>query len=50
MDLTRYEDVKANAKPTLARVRGGNMPPLFPSFTSDQVELLAAWIRRDFPA
>ncbi len=51
MDLTKYEDVKASAKPILARIRSGNMPPPpYPSMTPEQVELFAAWIRQDFPA
>lgn len=50
MDLAKYEDVKAHAKPIFARIRSGNMPPPYPSLTPEQVELFATWMRQDFPA
>ncbi len=49
-DMARYEDVKAHARPILARVRNGTMPPPpYPPLTEAEIAQLAAWIQQDFP-
>ena len=50
-DLTRYEDVKANAAAILTNIQpnGGMPPPPFPPLTAEQVSLFQAWINEGFP-
>jgi glucose/arabinose dehydrogenase len=52
MDLTRYEDVKLNAKAIQKNiaVNGGMPPPPFPRLTDEQIALFDAWIKADYPA
>jgi hypothetical protein len=55
LDLTKYEDVKANAAAILAQIQTGpklgGMPPLpYPPLTKKQVDAFQAWINQDFPA
>lgn len=49
-DMTRHEDVKAHARPILARIRSGNMPPPpYTPLTEQEVARFAAWIEQGFP-
>ncbi|MEQ1512352.1 MAG: hypothetical protein ABL934_06680 [Lysobacteraceae bacterium] len=49
-DMTKYEDVKEHARPILARIRNGNMPPPpYPSLTEEEVARFVAWIEQGFP-
>jgi hypothetical protein len=51
LDLTKYEDVKANAAAILANIvpNGGMPPPPFPPLTAEQVALFQQWIAEKFP-
>jgi hypothetical protein len=50
-DLTRYEDVKANANTILTNIGpNGGMPPApFPPFTAAQVTMFQNWINEGYP-
>lgn len=49
-DMTKYEDVKAHARPILARIRNGNMPPPpYPSLTEAEIARFVAWMQQDYP-
>jgi hypothetical protein len=50
-DLTKYEDVKANASAILTNIEpnGGMPPPPFPPLTAEQVSLFQQWIAEQFP-
>jgi hypothetical protein len=49
-DLTRYEDVKGNAKAIYGQISTNQMPPPpFPPLTEEQVRLFKAWVAEDFP-
>jgi hypothetical protein len=50
-DLTKYEDVKANASAILANISpgGGMPPPPFSPLTQDQVNLFQQWIDEKYP-
>lgn len=50
MDLVKYDDVKNYARPILARIRNGNMPPPpYPPLTPDEVARFEAWMQQGFP-
>ena len=49
LDLTKYEDVKANASMIYNQISGQNMPPPpFPPFTTDQTKLFQQWMTEGF--
>lgn len=49
LDLTKYEDVKANAPMIYNQIIGQNMPPSpFPQFTADQTRLFQQWMTEGF--
>ena len=49
LDLTKYEDVKANASMIYNQITEANMPPPpFPSFTADQTKLFQQWMTEGF--
>jgi hypothetical protein len=49
LDLTNYEDVKANAALIYDQIGSKNMPPQpYNSFTPDQVNLFQAWMAQGF--
>lgn len=50
-DLTRYEDVKANADKIYGYISTNQMPPPpYPPLTSDQAALFKQWMDSGFPA
>jgi hypothetical protein len=49
LDLTKYEDVKANAPMIYNQISAANMPPPpFPSFTAAQTKLFQQWMTEGF--
>jgi hypothetical protein len=49
-DLSRYEDVRANANVILGRINGGGMPPPnFPPLSNDQITTYENWVNNDCP-
>ena len=49
LDLTKYEDVKANAAMIYNQmIQSGMPPPPFPSFTADQTKLFQQWMTEGF--
>jgi hypothetical protein len=50
LDLTKYEDVKANAPMiyNMITTGGGMPPPPFPPFTADQVQMFQQWMTAGF--
>jgi len=49
LDLTKYEDVKANASMIYSQMSQSNMPPPpFPPFTADQTKLFQQWMTGGF--
>jgi hypothetical protein len=49
LDLTKYEDVKANASMLYNQMIQKNMPPPpFPSFSADQTQLFQQWMTEGF--
>jgi len=50
LDLTKYEDVKANAPMIYNMITvGGGMPPTpFPAFTAGQVQMFQRWMTEGF--
>lgn len=49
LDLTKYEDVKANASMIYNQmIQNGMPPPPFPHFTSDQTNLFQQWMTEGF--
>ena len=49
-DLSKYEDVRANANVILGRINGGGMPPPnYPPLTSDQISTYENWVNNDCP-
>jgi hypothetical protein len=50
MDLTSYEDVRANYQAILSQITTGQMPPPpFPPLTNTQIGLFVAWMNEGFP-
>jgi hypothetical protein len=50
-DLTKYEDVRANANAIYGQISTDQMPPPpFPPLTKEQVNLFKLWISEDYPA
>jgi hypothetical protein len=51
-DLTKFEDVKANAAMIYSQIlpNGGMPPPPFPALTAHQVALFKDWMEGGFPA
>ncbi|MFZ6767621.1 hypothetical protein ACO0LM_11105 [Undibacterium sp. Di26W] len=49
LDLTDYEQVKANAAMVLTQIQGGMPPPPYPPLTTAQVAMFQAWINQGFP-
>jgi len=51
LDLTRYDDVRGNAKKIRDYIATDQMPPPpFPRLTQDEVGLFEAWMAQGFPA
>ena len=49
LDLTKYEDMKANAAMVYNQmIQNGMPPPPFPSFTADQIKLFQQWMTEGF--
>jgi len=49
LDLTKYEDVKANASMIYNQISAANMPPPpFPAFTAKQMQLFQQWMTEGF--
>ncbi|HEY6350256.1 MAG TPA: hypothetical protein VI636_12685 [Candidatus Angelobacter sp.] len=53
-DLTKYEDVKANASAIYSMIsvepsQGGMPPEPFPAFTAVQVKTFQQWMTENFP-
>jgi hypothetical protein len=49
-DLSKYEDVRANANVILGRINGGGMPPPnYPPLTNDQITTYENWVNNDCP-
>jgi hypothetical protein len=50
LDLTNYEDVKANAEMLYSQIiKGGGMPPApYESIPADQVALFKKWMAQGF--
>lgn len=49
LDLTKYEDVKANASMIYNQISAPNMPPPpFPPFSADQIKLFQQWMTEGF--
>jgi hypothetical protein len=49
LDLTKYEDVKANAAMIYSQMSQQNMPPPpFPPFTANQTSLFQQWMTEGF--
>lgn len=49
LDLTDYEQVKANAAMVLTQIQNGMPPPPYPPLTKEQVAMFQAWINQGFP-
>ncbi len=54
LDLTKYEDVKANASQIYSLIstppsQGGMPPTPFPAFTKAQVSTFLQWMTENFP-
>jgi len=50
LDLTRYEDVKANAAAIFVQITTQQMPPPpYPLLTTAQIVLFRAWMEGGFP-
>jgi hypothetical protein len=50
-DLTRYEDVKANAAAIYGQISTQGMPPPpYPPLTPQQTSLFKAWMDSGYPA
>jgi hypothetical protein len=54
LDLTKYDDVKANAAAIYSQIQAGpaqgGMPPLpYPPLTPDQVKTFKDWMDQGFP-
>lgn len=51
LDLTKYEDVKANAQVIFGQISTQQMPPSpYPPLTKEQVAAFAAWMKQGYPA
>lgn len=49
LDLTNYEDVKANAEMLYSQINGGGMPPSpYNAIPADQIELFKKWMAEGF--
>ncbi|HEY6391999.1 MAG TPA: hypothetical protein VIX89_12020 [Bryobacteraceae bacterium] len=49
-DLTKYEDVKGNAKTIYSYISTQQMPPPpYPPLTDEQVKLFKLWMAEDYP-
>ena len=50
MDLTDYDQVKANAKQLFQRIEGKSMPPPpFPPFSDDFIASFNTWMQQEYP-
>ena len=50
LDLSSYDDVRANANLILSRINAGGMPPPpFPSLSQDQIDTFTNWLNADCP-
>ena len=50
LDLTRYEDMKANAAMVYGQIQSRSMPPPpYPPMTPAQVTQFKAWMDQGFP-
>jgi len=51
LDLTKYEDVKANASMIYGQISSHSMPPgPFPPLTAGQIAMFRAWMDGGYPA
>lgn len=51
LDLTKYEDVKANAQMIFSQIStaDGMPPPPYPPLTKKQVEMFKDWMNQGYP-
>lgn len=50
LDLTRYEDVRANASAIKSQIdQQGMPPPPYPLLTAEQQAMFQAWINQGYP-